>query len=118
MNEYIIPSGRLKVENATGALAIATSLTAKRVAQLISVTVKFSAAPAASEDFTVTKNAISGAVYDVELSSTDPSTSSLTEIIYQPGEPLFLEPGDAIDVAYVNTNKRTYGVLITILETA
>ena len=116
MNQYLIPTGRLKVENATGAAAIAASFAAARPAQLISVTVKYSAAPTTSESLTVTKNANEGAAYDVVLLSTDPASSAATSIVYQPDQPLWLEPGDSIDVAYTNTDTRTYGVLITLLE--
>ena len=90
MNEYLIPTGRLKVEKSTGAAAIAASITVARPAQLISVTVKFSAAPTTSQNLTVTKDAIEGAAYDVVLLSTDPSASSATSLVYQPDEPLWL----------------------------
>ena len=118
MTNYIIPAGYLKTVADTGAAAIATSITAERVAQLISVSVKFSAAPTTSENLTITKNAVEGAAYDVVLLSTDPSSGAATSIIHLPDEMLRLEPGDSIDVAYTNTDTRTYGVIITTTEVA
>ena len=104
--------------NATGAAAIATSMTvpAGRTYQLLSVSCKFSAAPAASENYTITLNANAGAAYDTVLYTVDPSVTSITSMIWQPDEPVYLEGGDAVDVAFTNTDTRTYGVQITVAE--
>ena len=93
------------------------SFLAVRACKLISVSNKFSVAPAANEDFTVTLNAGAGAAYDVLLYSVDPSVASLTSIVWQPDSVLWLAPGDQIDVAYTNTDTRTYGVEMTLEET-
>jgi hypothetical protein len=114
--EYLLTDGRAKVQNTTGATAIAASMSAARVARLLSVSVKFSAAPTTSENLTITKNANTGAAYDAVLLTTDPSSGSVTSLVYQPDQPLWLEPGDSIDVAYTNTDTRTVGVLITMEE--
>jgi len=104
--------------NGTGALAIATSMTvpAGRTYQLLSVSLKYNTAPTTSEDFTVTLNANAGAAYDVVLYTVDPSVDAVTSLLWQPDEPVYLEGGDAIDVAYTNTDTRTYGVQITVAE--
>ena len=101
--------------NGTGAAAIATSLTvpAGRTYRLVSVTCKFNAAPTTSESLTVTLDAGAGAAYDVVLYSVDPSATSMTSMAWQPDKPVLLEGGDAIDVAFTNTNTKTYGVQIT-----
>jgi hypothetical protein len=101
--------------DATGALAIAATMTvpAGRAYQLISVSVKFSAAPVANESLTITLDANAGAAYDVLLYTINPSLLATTNLIWSPSQPLYLEGGDAIDVAFANTDTRTYGVQIT-----
>ena len=101
--------------NATGAVAIAASMTvpAGGTYRLVSVTLALDAAPTTSEDFTITLDANAGAAYDVLLYSLDLSLGSTVDLVWFPGEPLLLEGGDAIDVAYTNTDTGTYGVQIT-----
>jgi len=103
-------------EQATGAVAISLSLAAKRVSRVMTVTLKLSAAPTTSENFTITLNALAGVAYDTLLYSVDLSASSTTALIWYPDGELWLEPGDSIDVAYTNTDTRTYGVQITFVE--
>jgi len=104
--------------NGTGADAIATSMTVPAGAtyRLVSVSCKFNVAPTTAEDFTVTLDANAGAAYDVLLYTIDPSTLSLTSLFWYPEEEMDLEGGDAVDVAYPNTDKKTYGVQITVRE--
>ena len=106
-------AGTITKTNATGAAAIATSAAIAAGARLISVTVHFDIAPVAAGDYTVTLNANAGGAYDTLLYSVDPSVGSVTDIVYVPDGPLYLENGDAIDVVYANANTRTYGVQIT-----
>ena len=102
--------------NGTGAVAIATTMTvpAGMTYQVISVSCKFSTAPTTSEAFTITLDANAGAAYDTVLYTVDPSTTAVTSLVWQPEGPLYLEGGDAVDVAYTNTDTRTYGVQITV----
>ena len=101
--------------NTTGGTAIAASLTvpASATYRLVSVTLHFSAAPGTSENFTITLDAHAGAAYDTLLYSLDLSTGSTIDLVWFPDEPLLLEGGDAIDVAYINTDTGTYGLQIT-----
>lgn len=101
------------IYNATGTGAIALSTTMARKFRLTSVTCHFSAAPTTSEDFTVTLNAAEGAAYDTVLVRKDPSAGAVVDIVYIPdGYGLILGAGDEIDVAYTNTDGRTYGLRI------
>lgn len=106
----------LNKTNGTGSAGIATSKTALYPSRLISVTCNFNAAPTTSEDFIVTLNLNAGAAYDSVLYTRDPSSPSTKSIVWTPGDEIRLEPGDAIDVTYTNTDTRTYGVQITIEE--
>ena len=101
--------------NATGAAAIATSMTVPSGAayQLLSVSLKFNVAPTTSENLTITLDTNAGLAYDVLLYSVDPAATSMTSLVWQPDEPLYLEGNDAIDVAYANTDAKTYGVQVT-----
>ena len=99
---------------ATGAIAL--SATAVKATELKSVSLNLNTAPTTSENFTITLNANAGAAYDILLYSVDLSSGSTTTMVWYPDEPLFLETGDSIDVAYTNTDTRTYGVQITMLE--
>ena len=49
------------------------------------------------------------------LYSLDLSTGSTTDIVWYPDELFLLEAGDAVDVAYANTDVGTYGVQITMM---
>ena len=103
--------------NFTGGAAMAVSavVPAGSTYRLVSVTLNMSAAPTTSENFTITLDANAGAVYDVLLYSLDLSTGSTTDIVWYPDELFLLEAGDAVDVAYANTDVGTYGVQITMM---
>lgn len=102
--------------NGTGTGAIATSHTvpAGKTHRLMSVSCHWNVAPTTSEDFTVTLDANAGAAYDVLLYSLDPATVGVADIYWQPNQPIYLEGGDAVDVAFANSDNRTYGVQVTV----
>lgn len=115
----VLSSTRTLVKtNATGAAAIATTLTvpAGLKYRLLSVGLHFNLAPTTAEAFTVTLNAVAGAAYDTLLYTIDPSVLAVTDLFWQPDQKLVLTAGDAIDVAYTNTDTRTYGLQITAEE--
>jgi hypothetical protein len=96
-----------------GHLAASMTVPAGATYKLISVTLHMSAAPTTSENFTITLDANAGAGYDTLLYSIDLSAASVTDLVWFPDEPMLLEGGDAIDVAYENTDVGTYGMQIT-----
>ena len=108
--------GVLVKDSTTGAAAIAASYTTANAARLIGVSVKFSIAPTTGQSITVTLNANAGAAYDILLYTLDVAAGSTTTILWAPEKETWLEPGDAIDVAYTNSDTRTYGVQITVVE--
>jgi hypothetical protein len=116
----VASGGTVAKTSGTGAVAMAVTYTATSAARLATVTVKFSAAPTTSENLTVTLDATAGAAYDVLLYSGDPSATSATSVVLSSthwGE-VWLVAGDKITVAYTNTDTRTYGVQITMMEVA
>lgn len=110
--------GSVVKTNATGSAAIAASFTAIQATKLVSVTCHFSAAPTTSENLTITLNANAGAAYDVLLFKIDPASQSATDLVIGTDDWGLIElvAGDAIDVAYTNTDGLTYGVEITAEE--
>ena len=98
--------------DATGAAAISSTTAAAAEFKLLKVVCHFSAAPTTSEDYSITLDSAAGAAYDTVLFSTDPSTSSATDIVFEPEGVANLKSGDEIVVAYTNTDTRTYGVSI------
>ena len=104
--------------NATGAGAIAATMTVPvgTTYRLVSVSLHNSAAPTTSENLTITLDANAGAAYDTLLYTIDLAAAAVTDLMWSPDEEKFLEGGDAIDVAYANTDVVTYGVQITVKE--
>jgi len=96
-----------------GAIAATATVPIGESYRLASVSCRFSAAPTTSENFTITLNANAGATFDVLLYSLDPAAAATYSIMYYPDEEMFLEGGDAIDVAFANTDNRHWAVQIT-----
>lgn len=102
----------LNKTSATGTGAISASHAVSGNERLTSVILHFSAAPTTSQAFTITLDANDGGAYDTLLATVNPADESLTDYVYIPDGDLYLEDGDAIDLAFTNTDGRTYGVQI------
>jgi len=102
--------------SATGAAAIAatTKTTATGKYRLLSVTLNLSAAGTTSEAFSITYDANDGAAYDTLLYTNDLSVGAVTDLVWFPDGDFVLEDGDAIAVAWPNTETRTYGLQVTL----
>lgn len=103
--------------SAAAAIAPATATTAEAGPfELIEVTCHLSAAPTTSEQFQVILNANDGAAYDTELFAVDAAQymGGLTDIVFRPLGRKLYEAGDQINVAWPNTNLRTYGLRIVV----
>jgi len=84
------------------------------VYRILSVSCNFSIAPTTSENFTITINDVLGPAYDLLLYTLDPSAAATSDILWQPDEELMLVGGDALDVAFANTDGRTWGIVFTV----
>jgi len=94
---------------ATGAAAIATSLTPPtRPIELVCVKLHLDIVGGVAENFTVTVNSATDAVYDTVLFSQD--MTAVTDILWLPNQPVPIVNNDVVDFAYANTNTRTYGL--------
>ena len=99
----------------TGTGALALSTTQARRFKLVRVTVKFSAKPTTSEDVTLTLNSKDGADYDSVLARANPSTGSGTgDVVFTGTENDIYEDGDELDLAFTNTDGKTYGAIIVV----
>ena len=100
-------------ENGAGSITTSMVVPAGQTYQLFHVSCEFSAAPTTSESMTITLDANAGSFYDILLYTINPSLLSTTSFIWFPDQPLYLEGGDAIDLAFANTDANTFGVQIT-----
>ena len=85
---------------------------------LVVALVKFSAAPTTSENLQIIFKSKHGTDYDVQLYSVDPSTDSLTQIVWFPDLPVPINKKDKIQVLYDNTDERTIVVTIKGLDSS
>jgi len=95
---------------ATGAAAIAETLAPDALFRLQRIELHFNSAPTTSQDFTITLDAGDGDAYDVVLYKRDLSVGSVADLVVPFGEGYEFEADDEIDVAYTNTDGRTYGL--------
>ena len=101
--------GENKVFRATGAVAMASSLTPPNTAlEILSVKLHLSAAGGAAENFTVTINSATDAKYDTVIFSQDMNT--VQDLLWLPDQPIPVINTDVIDFAYANSNTRDYGL--------
>jgi hypothetical protein len=109
-----VPAARTPIyDSATGSAAIAKSSAAHTTAFYLHwVSVHFNAAPTTSESLTVIRNSVTAAAYDTVLAKVNPSVGALTDIHISWDTPILCKAGDVIDVAYTNTDTKTYGVEI------
>lgn len=102
------------VYNATGSGAISLSTSMSARFKLNHITIHFNAAPTTSENLTLTLNANDGAAYDTVLYSIDPSADSSTDVFWFPEKDVIFENGDELDLAFTNTDTKTYGARIVV----
>ena len=84
--------------------------------QVVSVSLNLNLAPTTAENFTVTLDAYDGVNYDVLLYAVDLAAGATTDLVWQPDAPFYACSGDAIDVVWANSDGRTWGLLITLME--
>ena len=93
----------------TGAAAIAATLPVTSGDYCIEeVRLHLSAVGGAAEAFTVTIDSGVNAAYDVLLFSQD--MNALTDIVWRPVHPPFIDDADEVDFAWANSGTKTYGL--------
>jgi hypothetical protein len=101
-------------KTATGAAAIAYTTDMGVAWELVSVTLKLSAAGTTSENFTITLDADVGAAYATNLFTEDLSIDSVVSLVLTPedGLPKKYNADDELVFAWPNTETRTYGLAV------
>ena len=99
-----------------GPIAETFAVPAGATYQVVSVSLNLNLAPTTAENFTVTLDAYDGINYDVVLYALNLVAGATTDLVWQPTAPLYACSGDAIDVTWANTDGRTWGLLVTLME--
>ena len=95
----------------TGAVAIAYSFNPGKSVHVTEVRVHLSAVGGAAENLTIKHNSALGAAYDV-LHHTE-AMAAVADLVWRPDlGPWYIAKGDTLDIAYANSNNRTYGLEI------
>jgi hypothetical protein len=97
-----------------GAIAYTATVPIGQSYRLISISCRWTAAPTTSEFFTVTADLHAGTAYDVLLYTVDPSVAATYSLLFLPDQEEIFEGGDAIDVAFANTDAQHWGLQITM----
>ena len=84
-----------------------------QVYRVISVMLHLNTAAATSQNFTITLDAEDGPVYDTLLYALDLAAGATVNLVWQPDVDLYLMGGDGLDVAWANTDGRTWSLLLT-----
>ena len=107
-------SGRIGRRHYTTASGDLTgTLAPKTPFRLLSIDAHVTATPNAGEDFTITKDAGQGVLYDTVLFSSDMGALSLTSL-YNTFEGMeVFSPDDELDVLHTNSQDDDWGVTIT-----
>ena len=99
-----------RIFRATGAAAIDHTLSPPTAFQIEEIRLHLSAAGGAVEDLTVVLDSGVAAAYDVVLLTQ--AMETVSDVVWQPTRPLIFSADDEIDIAYTNTNTRTWGLEI------
>ena len=91
----------------TAAVAINESIDPGKTGQLHELRIHLNAAGGAG-NLTVTLDANAGAAYDAVLLTQD--MTLVTDLLWQPEQPVYFDKGDKIVVAWANAGTKTYGL--------
>ena len=79
---------------------------------LSAILIHFNEAPTTSEALIVTYTSENSEAFTTELHKEDPSAKSTTDLVLQWNNGFVLDPGDAIKIAYPNTDEKTIGITV------
>lgn len=97
--------------HATGSSAIAYEFDPGKSVQVISIKLHMSATGGAAENLTITEDSSLGSEYDVVHLSQ--AMAAVADLVWRPEDgPLMLNKGSKLNIAYANSNGRTYGLEI------
>lgn len=109
VHKYAADSTALAIAETTGAV--------DQAQKFFGLTLHLDVGPVTPEAFTVTLNSRDGAPYDTLLYSLDLSVAPVTNLVLDETDiQIVLYRGDALDVAWANSDGRTHGLEITMVE--
>lgn len=97
--EYVTTTG-------SGALAVSTDYTG--AFQLEEFRIHVGVVPATAENLTITIDAAAGAAYDTLIKTI--AMAGVGDYVWIPETPCLCKAGDQIDIAWTNTDARTWGL--------
>ena len=97
-----------RTQRATGSAAIAMTIAPGQPFQIDEVRVHLNAVGGATENLTITLDSGTSAVYDTVLLTQ--AMAAASDVVWKPDRPYIFNATDEVDIAYANTNTRTYGV--------
>lgn len=105
----ITPTLQLFSNSGTG--AISHTLTASQISEVKQLTLHLNAAPTTSEDFTISLryNGLTNSLYETVIFRLDLSIGGLTDLIWQPDQPLTLRANDSLRLEWPNSDGRQWG---------
>ena len=98
--------------------AVKMEWTPPRTGLFLRAIVNFSAAPATSENLTITHKSSNGDDYDDEVYSVDPSAGSLRQVRWVPDVAVPLAPDDKILVEYANSDSNNIHITLIGLDSS
>jgi len=104
------PYTNYTIERYNGSAAIAVAFAPDVNIVLSQLRLHLNAVAVDVEDFTVTLDATSGVEYDANL-LTQPM-AAVEDVAWIPDNPITLQRGDVLNIAYANTSARTWGLEI------
>lgn len=97
-----------------GVAAIGATLTYGQKFRLLKMELHIDTAPTTSQDFTITLDSKRSSRYDNVIYKRDLSVGSVTDILYHFSDKDVYDAGDEIDIAYTNTDARTWGIRVAV----
>jgi len=97
----------MTIERATGAAAVSMTVTPTAKWWLYEIRIHLSAAGAAG-NLTATIDNSAGTAYDINLVTQD--MTSVTDLVWQPEQPMLFALGDKLLISWTNASTRTYGI--------
>ena len=79
---------------------------------LSAILIHFDTAPTTSENLVISYTNDDSEDFTTELHKQDPSVNSLADLVLEWDNGFVLDPGDAIKIAYPNTDERKIGITV------
>ena len=100
----------IQIDRSTGSGAMAETVSPGYGFELVGIYLHLSSASSTSEDFTISLDSTEGSAYDVLIYSKD--MNGVQDVIWEPDRAMHFIANDELDMAWTNTDSRTWGLEI------